>query len=214
MHTIDLLKGQGLPAKTTLGSVFFAAMIFVVPLLVGAGMVGLYLLNNTKIEIKQGEIDRYKKEIEDLKPKVRQTAKMVEEKNSIANRLGEVSKCVDTYTQWTPVLIDVAKNLPENMKMNRLAITNEQSRNSGRRNNDPNKPLIIPIPQRKMTLEISGRGKEDFNLKVQEYQNTLKSKASLGPELLKSATFLKLPKPADSNDDLFTMNFILENQKK
>jgi Tfp pilus assembly protein PilN len=214
MHTIDLLKGQGLPAKTTLGSVFFTVLMFVVPLLVGAGMAGFYLINKTEIDIKQGQIDGLKKSTEDLKPKVAQTEKLARERDLYTARLTEVSKCVDTYQQWTPVLIAVSENMPENMIMNKLAVINDEGRGAGRRNSDPNKPLTIPIPQRKMTAELSGKsGTDTFNTKVQEYQKKLKSEPSLSLQL-KDLTYQMQAASGDNPQDSFTMSFVFEKQKK
>jgi hypothetical protein len=213
MHTIDLLKGQGLPAKTTLGSVFFAVLIFVLPLLIGAGMVGFYAINKTNIEIKQGEIERLEKVITDSQPNVLKTKNLVKERDSYAARLAEVSKCVDTYLQWTPVLIAVSENMPDNMIMRSLSVANDGARSAAKRNTDPNKPLTIPIPQRKMTAELVSSGTETFYTTVQDYQKKLKSSESLQSEL-KTLTYTMQARTVDNPVDSSTMSFVFQKQKQ
>jgi hypothetical protein len=43
MHTIDLLRGQGTPAKTTLGSAAIVVVIVVVPILAASVMADRYV---------------------------------------------------------------------------------------------------------------------------------------------------------------------------
>lgn len=212
MHKIDLLKGQGLPVKTTIGSVFFAALIFVVPLLIAAAMVGFYLTNKTEIGITTSQIERLDKIIADSEPNASKTEKMRKELNYYATRLNEVAKCVKTYVQWTPVLIDIVKDKPEQMVMKRLEVVNDD-KSSVKKNNDPNKPLVLKIPQRKMTLEINGDGMGDYNLTVQEYQNKLRMESSLQPDILRDLKYLRKPRTNDSNEDTYTMNFVFQRQQ-
>ena len=213
MHTIDLLKGQGLPAKTTLGSVFFAVLIFVLPLLIGAGMVGFYAINKTNIEIKQGEIERLEKVIADSEPNIIKTKSLVKECDLYTARLTEVSKCVDTYLQWTPVLIEISENMPDNMVMRSLSVANDGARSAVKRNTDPNKPLTILIPQRKMTAELVSSGTETFYTAVQDYQKKLKSSESLQSEL-KTLTYTMQARTADNPVDSSTMSFVFQRQKQ
>ncbi len=212
MHTIDLLKGQGLPAKTTLGSVFFTAMIFVVPLLVGAAMLGFYLVNKIEIDVQQRQLTSLKNDIARLEPNVMRLNKLKNERDSYTKKLTEVSKCVETNLQLTPVLISVAENIPEKMLMNKLSVTNEENRGT-RKISEPNKPLIIPIPQRKMTAELTGSGRDGFNKLVQDYQQKLKSEPSLKSKL-KTLTYLMQTASADNPRESYTMSFVFEKQKK
>ncbi|MBN1975642.1 MAG: hypothetical protein JW787_18555 [Sedimentisphaerales bacterium] len=211
MHTIDLLKGQALPPKTTLGSLVFTALLFVVPLLVGSVVLGMYAINKTNIDVQNGQIERLEKQIADAQPNTLEMSELEKSKKLCVARLGEVSKCVDTYLQWTPVLIALAENMPEKMIMDSLSAS---SVNPGgiKKSSDPNKTLVIPIPQKRMTAVISGRGTDVFNLKVQGYQKTLKSEQLL-PHI-KEITHLMQAQTADNQLQSFTMSFIFEKQKK
>lgn len=211
MHTIDLLKGQALPPKTTLGSLVFTALLFVVPLLVGAVVLGMYAINKTNIDVQNGQIERLEKQIADAQPNTLEMSELEKSKKLCAARLGEVSKCVDTYLQWTPVLIALAENMPEKMIMDSLSAS---SVNPGgiKKSSDPNKTLVIPIPQKRMTAVISGRGTDVFNLKVQDYQKKLKSEQLLAH--IKEITHLMQAQTADNQLQSFTMSFIFEKQKK
>ena len=211
MHTIDLLKGQGLPAKTTLGSVFFAVLIFIVPLLIGAAMAGFYSINKVQIEVLNTGIAGFEKSIKDSEPNVLKTKSLVKEMDLYAARLSEVSKCVDTYLQWTPVLIAISENMPDNMIMKSLSVANNDARSGIRKNTDPNKPLTIPIPVRKMTAELVSNGTDTFYTVVQEYQKKLKAEPSLMTE---NITYTMQARTVENPVDSSTMSFVFQKQKK
>jgi hypothetical protein len=72
--------------------------------------------------------------------------------------------------------------------------------------NDPNKPLMIPIPQKKMTAVITGQKQDVFNIQVQDYEKKLYSEGLLKPYLRELKYSIQGPS--------CTMNFTLQKQKK
>jgi hypothetical protein len=205
MHAIDLLKGEGLPAKTTIGSVVFTTLIFVLPLLIGALILGKYAINKTSLDVKEGQKERLKKEIASFQSDTKQVSEQLKEKKLFIANLNEVSKCVDTYIPWTPVLVSLARNIPDPVIIDNLTASNANT-GSMRLVNDPNKPLTIPIPERKMTAAISGQEQNVFNLLVQDYEKKLNSEELLKP-------FLRELKYSIQGSSC-TMNFTLQKQKK
>lgn len=205
MHTIDLLKGEGLPAKTTIGSLLYTALIFILPLLIGAILLGWYVINRTNIDIALSQKDRLEKEEAALRSRTTQYMELENEKKLFVARLNEVSKCVDTFVQWTPVLISLAKNIPNQVIMDNLSSSNLNA-GAVKSSNDPNKPLVIPIPQKKMAAMITGQTQDVFNLQIQDYEKKLNSEELLKPYLRE----LKYSLQGSS----CTMNFTLQKQKK
>ena len=211
MHTIDLLKGHGVPPKTTLGSVIFIAIVFVLPLFIGALMVGIYAIDKTRIDVMESQKVRLENKASLSQPEMKEVSELKTEKGLYLARLNEVSKCVDTYLPWSPVLIALAENMPKQMVLDSLVVSNI---NTGtiKKNNDPNKPLVIPIPQKKMVAEISGQGEGSFNELVQGYQAKLKSEKKLLP-YLKDLTNIIQARTGNSQADSFEMNFVFEKRK-
>ncbi len=59
MFTIDLLKGQGVPMKSSPVGIAIAAVTVVVPLIVAIVMFGFYLSDKTTTLVKKQEIARF-----------------------------------------------------------------------------------------------------------------------------------------------------------
>ncbi len=178
MHTIDLLKGEGVPAKTTLGSVFFVAVAVVVPIIIAAVMISFYLLNNIKIDVGQNSIAKSEEQIANFESMVSKTRDLEQERDLLSKRLKEVSRCVDTFVQWSPILIALSKEMPHEMIMNQLEALSSTGRVTGRKNNDPNKPVVIPMPKRTITFDISGGEQGSYSSRVQTYQDNLQLTAA------------------------------------
>ena len=180
MHTIDLLKGEGIPAKTTLGSICFVAVVAAVPIIVAAVMLSFYLLNNVKIDMGRNSFAKSEEQITEAKPDVKKTKALEDERDLLAKRLKEVSRCVDTFVQWTPILIALSEEMPDEMIMNRLEATSTAGKAAtGRRDNDPNKPAVIPMPKRSIVFDIRSSGQGSYSTIAQTYQDNLELSVAL-----------------------------------
>lgn len=201
MHTIDLLKGQGIPPKTTLGSVVFITLVPVVPLLVGALMIGVYAINKTTIDVKARQIYRQQGD-------AREVEKLENELNSYKPEWSDIKQCVATYIQWTPALISVVENMDDNMIMDRLAVTNDEGKGTSRSSSDSD---LIPIPQRTMVAEFSLKDPNMIKLNrlMSDYKKKLDVKQASLPNLI-SFEYFQTP---DRPDNSYTMNFIFKRKK-
>jgi Tfp pilus assembly protein PilN len=120
MHTIDLLRGEGVPAKATLGGAAMVVVIVVVPILAAAAMVDRYLQNKTEIGIKQQAITVEEKTIAEFADAVKYTESLQKQQQGVYSRLSEVGSCLGDYVQWSPVLETIARYMPARMVMSSL----------------------------------------------------------------------------------------------
>lgn len=185
MHKIDLLKGQGIPAKTTSGGMMVIAITLIVPILVAAGGLDWYLRTKMSIEIRQGEIVKAKKAITEHAADVKLKKSKEREIAILNEKLMETSRCLNTFMQWSPVLETLAEYMPIPMIMNDLTAqsTSGGGRRTTRRGNDPNQPVSIPIPDRTLVMNISGDRPGNFDSTVQKFQESLNSSEVLKPKL-------------------------------
>jgi len=206
MHTIDLLRGQGIPAKTTLGSAAILAVMAVVPILAGAWMVDRYLQNMTDIEIKQQKIAVEQATVDKLSDAVEFQQSIQEQRRIINSKLLEVSSCVDNFIQWSPVLETLARNMPPQMVMNGLKAesTIEQRKVTSEKN--PNRTVVVAVPRRRLVLDISGRELRDYGSDVENYSKRLKSSPALGPKLENIEVSQKPVSTGELNTVSYTMN--------
>ncbi len=66
MFTIDLLKGQGIPMKSSPGGIAIAAVAVAAPMTIAIIMFGFYLNDRTQVSTKEQEIVRCQAEIDKL----------------------------------------------------------------------------------------------------------------------------------------------------
>ncbi|MHC4230717.1 MAG: hypothetical protein ACYSW0_25045 [Planctomycetota bacterium] len=211
MHTIDLLRGEGIPPKTTLGSVLIVVVIAAVPVLVGAAMADRYLQSRETIAIQQKAITTDKATIEDLADIVA-LQKLVEQSQSVTNtRLSEVASCLGDYVQWSPVLVTLVENMPEKMVMSKLSAESTVERIRVPKKDNPNQEIDVSVTKRTLVLDISGSQPGNYETIVRDYRTRLKASELLGPKL-EEITASK--KPGGSGDDKtvsWTMNLIFKS---
>ena len=183
MHTIDLLRGEGIPAKATFGTICLVAVIVVVPILAGSVMAGLYLQNREVIGIDQQAISRAEQTIDTYKADVAEKQKKEQQQAAINAKLAEVKSCLGEYVQWSPVLMDLAKNMPEGMIMSRVEAQVRQSRQTVYKENEPERPINITINKRVLVLELAGRTAGNYDGVVRTYGDSLKNSPVVGPKL-------------------------------
>jgi len=206
MHTIDLLRGQGIPAKTTLGSVIMIMVIIAVPILAVAGMVDRYLQNKTEIEIKQQGIVKEQATIEKYADAVQFKDSLLNHQNSMRSKLSEVSSCLGRYIQWSPVLKTLAENMPRGMIVNALKAdsTIERQRVAGEK--DPKSTV-----RRTLAIDISGTERRDYNDEIENYSKRLRSSSGLGSKLEKIEFSQKPGGSGDINTVSYTMNLVFKS---
>ena len=183
MHTIDLLRGQGIPAKTTLGSAAMVVVIVAVPILAAAGMVDRYMQNKTDIGIKQQTITTEEQTIEKFADAVKFKESLEKEQDAINSKLSEVSSCLGNYIQWSPVLETLATYLPAKMVMSRLSAGSITDRLTKPSDKDPKRTVNVNVTKRTLVLDISGSELRDYNSEVEKYSERLKLSPVLSPKL-------------------------------
>ena len=211
MHTIDLLKGQGIPAKTTFGSAAMVVVMIAVPILAAAGMVDRYMQNGTDIGIKQQTIKTEQQTIEKFADAVKFKESLEKERSAIHSKLSEVSSCLGNFIQWSPVLETLAKYLPAKMVMSGLRAGSTSVRQRVANEKDPKLTENVTVFRRTLVLDISGSELRDYGSEVENYSKRLKSSSVLGPKL-ENIEFSQKPGSAgDINTVSYTMNLMFKS---
>jgi hypothetical protein len=211
MHTIDLLRGQGIPAKTTFGSVAMVIVMVVVPILAAAGMVDRYMQNKTDIEIQQQTITTEEATIDKFADAVKFKESLEKDQGAINSKLSEVSSCLGNYIQWSPVLETLAEHMPAKMVMSGLRAESTSVRQQVTSEKGPKQKVNINVSRRMLVLDISGSELRDYGSEVENYSKRLKSSPVLGPKL-EGIEFSQKPGSAgDLNTVSYTMNLMFKS---
>ncbi len=210
MHTIDLLKGQGIPAKATLGSVALLAVLVAVPILAGAVLLDRYLNNREIIAIGQEGIAKAQETIDRFAADVKFQEQMERRRGDVNVRLAEVKSYLGDYVQWSPVLATLAENMPDEMVISKLTAEVQRGRERGFQGNDPNRPVNVNTTKRKLILDISGDAAGSYDAVVRDYGDHLRSSPSLGPKLENIIVSQRTVQSAGEKAVIYTMNLIFK----
>ena len=183
MFTIDLLKGQGVPMKSSPGGIAIAAITVVVPLIVATIMFGFYLNDKTTTLIKEQDIDRCQAEIDKLSGAVELKESLEKEKIVYGDALSEVKSSISRYIQWSPVLVTLVENMPNSVVLTGLEARQDSVRKKVPKKDNPQEMTEANVPVRILRMTVSGSPQYDCNKDVRDFQERLNSSALLGPKL-------------------------------
>ncbi len=183
MFTIDLLKGEGLPAKSRPEGIAIAATTLAVPVIIAIVMFGFYLRNKIIISIQKQTIVSYETKIDELSDAVELQKTFENEKNAVSNCLSEVSTSISRHTQWSPVLTTLVKNMPDSVVLTELKVKQSSVKRKVPKKDDPKKMIDISVPVRTLQINVCGSPQSNCDKAVRDFRDRLRSSAFLGPKL-------------------------------
>jgi len=183
MFTIDLLKGQCIPAKSRPGSIAIVGATFAVPIIIAIVMFGFYLSNIINISVQKQEIVKYEKRIDKLSDSIEMQKLFEKEKNVISSCLTEVSSSIAKHTQWSPILRTLVENLPDSVVLTSLEVKQRFIKRKVPRKDDPEKMTSISVPVRTLHVSVYGSPQTNHDKAVRDFGARLRSSALLGPKL-------------------------------
>lgn len=212
MHTIDLLRGQGVPAKTTFGSVAIVMVTVAVPFIVAVGLLDRYLRIETVLEIRSQAIAKEQATVDKLADAVKLKQSKEKEQGIINIRLSEVSSCIGGYVQWSPVLETVVRNMPNQMFMSALTADSVRVKEQVFKDNDPNRPVNVTVTKRTLALGLRGiQQGGNYERIVRDYRDRLKSSALLETKLEDIVVSQKSGDIGDDKTVSWMMNLIFKS---
>lgn len=183
MFTIDLLKGQAIPARSGPEALAVVAAGFAVPVVIVLVMIGYYLHSRIIISVEKQRIASYEKKMEELSDVVA-LQKLFEREKGFANGcLADVSSSIGRYVQWSPLLIELVKSMPDSMVLTRLEVKRSSVKKQLAKKDDPGKTVDFVVPVRMLQIKVEGNPQSDCDKTVRDFRDKLKSSASLGPML-------------------------------
>jgi len=210
MHTIDLLRGEGVPAKATVGTVAIVIVTVLVPLLVGVVLADSYLNNRELIAIQQEAIARNQATLDELAGAVAWKEAKIKEQAVITSKLSEVASCVDGYIQWTPVLLALVEHMPRDMIMGRVAAQSRVEKKQVPSVTDPNNMVNVSITRRTLAVDVTGTEQRNYGSVVEAYTANLKKSPRLGSILQDINVSQKRGGSVDEETATWTMNLIFK----
>ena len=183
MFTIDLLKGQRVPAKSRPRNVAVGAAAVVAPIIIAIAMFGFYLRNRVVISIQKNAIANFKTKIAGMSDAIEHQKSFEQQKNAYNNCLTEVSGNLDRHTQWSPVLVTLVKNMPESVILTALDVKQRSTKIKVPQKDDPKKMIDASVPLRTLQMTVVGRAQSNCDDAIKDFSERLRSSSLLGPRL-------------------------------
>jgi len=183
MFTIDLLKGQGVPMKSSPGGITITAITIAVPLYVFIIAFGFYANDKTYMSVKEQEIARCQAEIDKLSDAVELQESLEKEKIAYGVHLLEVKSSINRYIQWSPVLVTLVENMPNSVMLTGLEVKQHSVRKKVPKKDNPQEMIDKNIPVRILRMSVSGSPQYKCDKAVRDFRDSLLSSAFLGPRL-------------------------------
>lgn len=183
MFEIDLLQGQGIPIKSRPRDIAIAATAFAVPVIVAVVMFGAYLKNSIAIPIQKKQIVNYEAKIDQLSDAVELQKTFEKEKNIINTTLTEVKSTLARHTQWSPILVELVKNMPDSVILTRLEVKQHFTKRKVPKKDDPGKTVDVSVPIRTLRMTLSADPLSNSDQMVKDFRDSLRASAVIGPKL-------------------------------
>jgi len=183
MFTIDMLKGRGLPEKRSPKGIMVGVLGLAVPVIIAIIVFGMYLSNAIAISVNRQEIANYRKKTDSLSKNMEEQKSFQRQKEAINAVLSEVSSSIDRHTQWSDVLVTVARSMPDSMVLDKLEAKQEFVKKRVPKKDDPDTKMEIIVPVRSLCIRVSGKSETDCDIAVRNFSEKLRVSDVLGPRL-------------------------------
>jgi len=183
MYEIDLLKGQGIPARFRPESAAAFAAAAVIPAVVAVTLVGLYLHNRALIAAGKKGIESYERQTLRLTDASAAQKAIREEHAYLTACLAEVNQSIKAHTQWSGVLRTIAESLPASVQLDELRVEQRFTRHKVPKPNDPKKTVTITLPARTLYLTVRGSEGLDADRAVNTFREQLWQSEAIGSRL-------------------------------
>jgi Tfp pilus assembly protein PilN len=185
MFAIDLLKGQGRPARTKPQGVAIFVATFAVPMLVAILMAGYYYRNKVTISIQKQNIAGYVTQTERLADTLKLRDVWEKDKSAISGCLADVADSIGRHTQWSPVLVAIVQNLPESVIINSLEVRQSSIKRKSvvKAGDNKDKQADTSVAVRTLKLRVCGNPSYDCDSEIKAFRDRLRASNVLGPKL-------------------------------
>ena len=188
MFAIDLLKGQGRPARTKPQGVAIFVATFAVPILIAILIAGYYYRNKVIISVYKQDVAGYVTQTERLAEALKLKEAREKEKSAINGCLTDVAGSIGRHTQWSPVLVAIVQNLPDSVVMNSMevrqsSIIRKAVVKASLEKDNKDKQADISVAVRTLKLRVSGNPGYDCDSEIKAFRDRLRASKVLGPKL-------------------------------
>ena len=214
MYTIDLLKGGGLPAKSSISNAIAIGLLFSVPVIIFIMMTSTYAQSKILISSHTQTLDNYQNRFAGLKYYLAQEKLIQERYRTINSCMDEVNDLLEQNMQWSNILTLIEQTLPQSLIIDRLEVKIKNSKKTVPQRLDSKKMISIPVYDRSLTIQLHAASHTNSDAIVKKFQNDL-TKAALTKALVGDLA-ISSRKPSRINEidvTCYEMNYTFASYK-
>lgn len=183
MYAIDLLKGQGIPARSRPEGIVVIAITTLVPVIVAIAMVGVYLSNKVIINVQKQEVAGFERKIDNLSEAMGIYKSYSQKKGRIQQCLTEASNVIGRRSQWSDILVAIVENMPESLVLKRLSLKQSTTRVKVPDKDNPDTKVEMTVPFRTLSMSLDGPAGKQTDKAVKEFREKLRSSSVLSSKV-------------------------------
>lgn len=183
MFTIDLLKGKGIPIKSKPQGIAIIAVGVAVPIIILITMFSFYMKNRIVISIQKQGIINYKNKISTLADVVQLQRAYENQKEIITNSLSEVQTVIGGYAQWSPILVEMVRNMPDVVVLTKLEVKQRSVRKKVPHKDNPEKIIDVTVPVNELQMTVRANPGTNCDVAVRDFRDRLRLSSVLNPKI-------------------------------
>ena len=171
IFAIDMLKGTALPARIKPLGIMLSVATCIVPIMLTIALIGLYNHNKIVTSISKKEISQLESKIEKISDAVNYKKSLDSEKQYFISCISEVNSSIEKFTQWSPILNDIAESMPGSVVFTDLEIDFEKMRKDVPKKDNPKKTVEKEYIVTIMRFVVSDVLNPESDKAIQDFQN-------------------------------------------
>ena len=173
MFAIDLLKGQGRPAKSSPARTLLKAVPFFIPVIAIAAWAASYHQDTAHIRLQKAMAEKNETVIEAARSDMKEYRELNGQIGEVKEMLKTVTRALNYRIQMTDILVELTRTLPEQVFLYEIDLQREAmiEKIEKEKNKEPQEQVVI---RRRLILTICGFDPARSDIGVREYVNKLK----------------------------------------
>lgn len=156
MFTVDLLKGTGLPLKSSPTRVALSAIPFIVPVIIATVLVVNFTVNSTVLATTNSRMNKVNTMLEQYSEDIATCRDIQTNIRSTKQLLNDVSGAIYRHVQCTPIIQSTIEAMPETIVLDRLKLYRASYRRKMPDKNDPKKLVFVDVIERTIMITACG----------------------------------------------------------
>ncbi|MHC4755694.1 MAG: hypothetical protein ACYTBP_11185 [Planctomycetota bacterium] len=172
---IDMFEGRCIPFKNRPEGIAITVIAVIIPVLIAFFMTGFYFVTREKIEFARyntkNYLDRQKGDKYQLA--IKSWNMYEQEKKLVDTCIKEIVEPINSRTPWTPVIIEVVQNMPNDMVLTDMEVVEKTEKKMVQTEGEPNKKVRIDVRTSILKINIRGLDRKSYDKQVGDFKDRL-----------------------------------------